>query len=101
MKLRQRRWTVARLDGIATGRLKCCAEHQANTWLVVDNQDRRGGVHGLPLFELPHSGISDEATGARSVPDSWSAIQDTHHQKVTSMSLDDPTPVRSRYAVRI
>src|SRR5271165_1485565 len=59
MKLRQRRWTVARLDGIVTGRLKCRAEHQANTWLVVDNQDRRGCVHGLPLFELPHSGISE------------------------------------------
>ena len=55
----QRRWTITRLDGIVTGRLKCRAEHQANTWLVVDNQDRRGGVHGLPLFELPHSGMSE------------------------------------------
>ena len=47
MKLRQRRWTVTRLDGIVTGRLKCRAEHQANTWLVVDNQDRRSIVHGF------------------------------------------------------
>src|SRR5271157_5795064 len=29
------------------------------------------------------------------------AIQDTCCQKVTSMSLDDPMPVRSRYVVRI
>src|SRR5271157_5354224 len=69
MKLRQRRWTVTRLDGIVTGRLKCRAEHQANTWLVVDDQDQRGGVHGLPLFKLPRSFISERQPRASSVPD--------------------------------
>jgi hypothetical protein len=47
VKLRQRRRTVTHLDGIVTGRLKCRAEQQANTWLIVNDQDRRGVVHGF------------------------------------------------------
>src|SRR5208337_4604700 len=53
------------------------------------------------FFELPRSGVSERQPRASSLPDPWSAIQDPRLQKVTSMSLDDPTSSKSQYVVRI